>query len=119
MFGHMMQTPLLISSLIDTPTVYHGDTEIVSRPVEGRIHRYTYRDAHRRDRANSRTRWPRWAWRRRPRRHAGLERLPPLRALLRRVRHGRGDPHHQPAAVSRADRLHRQPRRETRSCSST
>ena len=49
------------------------------------------------------------AWR--PRGDAGLERLPPLRALLRHRRHRRRLPHHQPAAVPRADHLHRQPRR--------
>ena len=29
---------------------HHGDTEIVSRRVEGDIHRYTFRDCHRRAR---------------------------------------------------------------------
>ena len=50
MFGNMMQTPLLISALIRHADVYHGDTEIVSRPAAGQMHRYTYRDAHRRSR---------------------------------------------------------------------
>jgi acyl-CoA synthetase (AMP-forming)/AMP-acid ligase II len=36
---------LLIASLIDYAAQYHGDTEIVSRPVEGGTHRYTYADA--------------------------------------------------------------------------
>ncbi len=48
---------------------------------------------------------------RRPDRDARLEHLSPCRALLRDLRHRRGVPHHQPAAVRRADRLHRQPRR--------
>ena len=55
----------------------------------------------------------------RPGRHAGLEHLAPFRALLRHLRHRRGLPHDQPAAVRRPDRLHRQPRRTTGSCSST
>jgi 3-(methylthio)propionyl---CoA ligase len=50
MHGLMMNIPLQISSLIRHADRYHGDTEIVSRMVEGGIHRYTYRDAHRRAR---------------------------------------------------------------------
>ena len=45
MQGLMMDRPLLISSIIDHAALYHADTEIVSRTVEGPIHRYTYRDA--------------------------------------------------------------------------
>lgn len=50
MHGQMMHLPLLVSSIIEHADRYHGDTEIVSRTVEGAIHRYTYRDAHRRSR---------------------------------------------------------------------
>jgi len=50
MQGLMMHMPLNISSLIRHADRYHGDTEIVSRLVEGGIHRYTYHDAHRRAR---------------------------------------------------------------------
>ncbi|MFL6580478.1 MAG: 3-(methylthio)propionyl-CoA ligase [Burkholderiales bacterium] len=50
MQGLMMDVPLLISSLIEHAARHHGDTEIVSRLVEGGIHRYTYRDSHRRAR---------------------------------------------------------------------
>ncbi len=50
MHGLIMDTPLLISSLIRHADRFHGDTEIVSRSVEGPIHRYTYRDAHKRAR---------------------------------------------------------------------
>ena len=46
MLGLMMKWPLLIASLIRHADQNHGDTEIVSRTVEGPIHRYTYRDAH-------------------------------------------------------------------------
>jgi fatty-acyl-CoA synthase len=48
--GLMMDEPLLVSSLIVHAERFHGDTEIVSRTVEGPIHRYAYRDAHRRSR---------------------------------------------------------------------
>lgn len=46
----MMQKQLLISSLIVHADRHHGDTEVVSRRVEGDIHRYTLRDCHRRSR---------------------------------------------------------------------
>ena len=45
MSGQMMQVPLLISSLIRHAARHSGDTEIVSRRVEGDIHRTTYRRA--------------------------------------------------------------------------
>ena len=43
MLGLMQNHPLLISSLIDFADRHHGDAEIVSRRVEGDIHRYTYK----------------------------------------------------------------------------
>ncbi len=45
MHGLMMDSPLLTSSLIVYAARHHGDTEIVSRSVEGPIHRYTYAEA--------------------------------------------------------------------------
>jgi 3-(methylthio)propionyl---CoA ligase len=48
--GLMMDQPLLISSLLTHADRNHGDQEIVSRTVEGPIHRYTYRDLSRRAR---------------------------------------------------------------------
>jgi 3-(methylthio)propionyl---CoA ligase len=45
MRGLMMDTPLLISSLIEYAAEYHSTTEVVSRTVEGPIHRYTYGEA--------------------------------------------------------------------------
>ena len=48
MSSTMMQRPLLISSLLEHAAKNFGDTEIVSRTVEGEIHRYHYRDANRR-----------------------------------------------------------------------
>src|SRR5260370_1238461 len=50
MRGLMQSHPLLISALIDLADRHHGDAEIVSRRVEGDIHRYTYRDLARRSR---------------------------------------------------------------------
>jgi len=50
MLGLMMDRPLLISQLIEHAAEYHGDNEIVSRSVEGPIHRHTYADAARRSR---------------------------------------------------------------------
>ena len=44
MLGLMQQQSLLISSLIDFAERHHGDGEIVSRRVEGDIHRYTWAD---------------------------------------------------------------------------
>jgi acyl-CoA synthetase (AMP-forming)/AMP-acid ligase II len=50
MLGLMQDRPLLISSLLDYAAQYHGEQEIVSRTVEGPIHRYTYADARKRSR---------------------------------------------------------------------
>ena len=44
MNGLMMQQPLLISSLLVHAERHHGEQQIVSRRVEGDIHRCTYRD---------------------------------------------------------------------------
>ncbi len=48
MLGLMSERPLLVSAIITHAAAYHGDAEIVSRTVEGPIHRYAYRDAERR-----------------------------------------------------------------------
>ena len=48
MLGLMSERPLMISSIIAHAAAYHGDVEIVSRSVEGPIHRYTYAAAERR-----------------------------------------------------------------------
>ena len=42
MLGLMQNQPLLISSLIDFVQRHHGDVEIVSRRIEGDIHRYSW-----------------------------------------------------------------------------
>jgi 3-(methylthio)propionyl---CoA ligase len=46
MQGLMMDRPLLVSGLIEHAARFHGGTEIVSKTVEGAVHRYGYRDAH-------------------------------------------------------------------------
>ncbi len=48
MQGLMQNQQLLIASLIDFAARYHGSTEVVSRRVEGDIHRYTWTDVRQR-----------------------------------------------------------------------
>ena len=50
MLGLMQDRPLMISSLIEFAALHHCDEEIVSRTVEGPIHRYTYKDCAKRSR---------------------------------------------------------------------
>ena len=50
MQGLMQSQNLLISSLIEFAERHHGDGEIVSRRVEGDIHRYTYKQVAQRSR---------------------------------------------------------------------
>jgi acyl-CoA synthetase (AMP-forming)/AMP-acid ligase II len=50
MFGQMMDQPLLISSQIEHAARWHGRTEIVTRTVEGGIHRSTWGQVARRAR---------------------------------------------------------------------
>lgn len=50
MNASMMQQPLLISTLLTHAERHHGDQEIVSRRVEGDLHRQTYSDLARRSR---------------------------------------------------------------------
>lgn len=44
MEGLMQDWPLLVHTVLDHASTYHGEQEIVSRTVEGPIHRYTYKD---------------------------------------------------------------------------
>src|SRR6185369_2494820 len=44
MNGLMMEQPLLISTLLTHAERHHGEQEVVSRRVEGDIHRYTFRE---------------------------------------------------------------------------
>lgn len=48
MQGLMQHHPLTISSVIEFAATYHGDTEVVSRRVEGDIHRSNYATINRR-----------------------------------------------------------------------
>ena len=50
MFGLMQQQSLLISSLIEFANRHHGDGEVVSRRVEGDVHKYTWADVANRSR---------------------------------------------------------------------
>jgi len=43
--GQMMDAPLLVSGIIEFAARHYGAGEIVSRRVEGDLHRYTWRDA--------------------------------------------------------------------------
>ena len=48
--GQMMGIPLLISGILQRADRYFGDVEVVSKLPSGDMHRYTYRDCHRRAR---------------------------------------------------------------------
>ena len=48
MRGRMMDWPLLISTMIEHAAQNHADGEIVSRTVEGPIHRTTYAETNKR-----------------------------------------------------------------------
>jgi acyl-CoA synthetase (AMP-forming)/AMP-acid ligase II len=50
MLGQMMEMPLLVSGILRHAARHFGETEIVSRRVEGDLHRYTYADCERRAR---------------------------------------------------------------------
>ena len=43
--GQMMPHPLIISDLLEYAAAHHGNNEIISRRLEGDIHRYTYSSA--------------------------------------------------------------------------
>ncbi|MYM39604.1 3-(methylthio)propionyl-CoA ligase [Duganella qianjiadongensis] len=46
--GQMMNQPLIVSGILEFAARHYGSSEIVSRRVEGDIHRYTMRDCHQR-----------------------------------------------------------------------
>ncbi len=50
LMGQMMSQPLLISSILEFAAKHYPHSEIVSRRVEGDLHRYTYRELHMRSR---------------------------------------------------------------------
>ncbi|WP_398474583.1 AMP-binding protein [Tardiphaga sp.] len=45
MRGLMMDTPLLLTDMLRHAAIAHGATEVVSRMIDGGIHRYSYRQA--------------------------------------------------------------------------
>jgi acyl-CoA synthetase (AMP-forming)/AMP-acid ligase II len=51
MKGLMQDWPLLVHRVLDHASRWHGEREIISRSIEGPIHRQTYRDLDRRSRA--------------------------------------------------------------------
>ena len=51
MLGLMQDFPLLVHRVLDHAARWHGETEIVSRSVEGPIHRTTYSEINGRARA--------------------------------------------------------------------
>ena len=48
LLGQMMDVPLTVPSLLAHAARHFGRTEIVSRRIEGDLHRYTYRDCEKR-----------------------------------------------------------------------
>ncbi|MYN15870.1 long-chain-fatty-acid--CoA ligase [Rugamonas sp. FT107W] len=48
LMGQMMNQPLLVSSILDFAARHYANSEIVSRRVEGDLHRYTFRDCQQR-----------------------------------------------------------------------
>jgi len=48
MLGLMQDRPLLISQLLEFAAAYHGDREIVTRSIEGPVHRTNYREVSKR-----------------------------------------------------------------------
>jgi fatty-acyl-CoA synthase len=50
LMGQMMNQPLLISSIIEFAARHYGNNEIVSRRIEGDMHRYTWRECEQRAR---------------------------------------------------------------------
>ena len=119
MLGLMQPKKLLISSLITHAARHHGTTEVVSKTVEGAIHRYTYADA---ERALPPAR-PRAARARRqgpgPGGDPGMEQPSPSRGLLRRLRDGGDLPHREPAAARRTTSPTSSTTRRTAWCSPT
>ena len=55
MRGLMQEWPLLCHKIIDYAAIQHGDREVISRSVEGPIHRTNYREVNARARRVART----------------------------------------------------------------
>ena len=54
MKGPMQDWPLLVHRVLDHAARWHGEREVISRTVEGPMHREPYRDLDRRPRALAR-----------------------------------------------------------------
>ena len=110
MNGLMMQQPLLISSLLTHAERHHGEQRDRVAPRRGRPAPHHLPRARRALAPHGQRAAPRCGVEvRRPRRHAGVERLPPHGAVLRGVGLGRRAAHAQPAPASRPGRLDRRP----------
>ena len=96
MLGLMQDWPLLLHKIIDHAALQYGDREVVTRSVEGPIHRTNYRQMRGRalQRGAALDEGRRQA--RRPRRHARLEHLASFRSLVRHLRHRRDLSHVNP-----------------------
>jgi acyl-CoA synthetase (AMP-forming)/AMP-acid ligase II len=46
MQGLMQDWPLLVHTIIDHARINHPEREVVSRSIEGPLHRYTYKEMH-------------------------------------------------------------------------
>ena len=119
MQGLMQDWPLLVPSILEHANINHPEQEVVTRSVEGPIHRYRYADLYTRSQALRQGAHEARRARGRRGRDAGLEHPPAHGGLVRHHGHRRGVPHAQPAAVPRSARLHREPRRGQHTCSST
>ena len=84
MLGLMQSQGLMISSILTHAARHQGTAEVVSRTHENTTHRYTWADVESPVPPAGAGAAEHWASARRPRRHAGLERLPASGGLLRR-----------------------------------
>ena len=89
MLGLMQDWPLLCHRIIDHAAINHADRPVISRSVEGPIHRTNYAEIARRAPQGRAAARPRRHPARRPRRDARLEYLAASRSLVRHSRHRR------------------------------
>ena len=111
MLGLMQDRPLLISSVLEHAARNHGGAKIVSARPDGSLVRHTWPQVAARAAQLAHALAARGVQPRRAHRHAGLERAPAPRDLLRRLLDGRRAAHGEPAALPRPDRLHPEGRR--------
>ena len=111
MLGLMQDRPLLISQIIDFAGRYYPDVEIVSRTVEGPIHRYGYGAALKRSKQLAEALQGLGIKLGDPVGTIAWNTLSPLRALFRHLGH-RAVRTRSTAAGARARRLYRQPAEE-------